>query len=589
MPKTLVVPTVFTAVDKMSGVVDKMAGSIKNFAKTNPTMKFFGSVRDGANSIFDKIVSLKTAVAGLALVAGAKQLYDQVLGVAELGDEIDKTSKLIGIGSTALQELQFAAMRENVSNETLVNSLQKLNKNVGDLKIGSGSLHTVLKATNPTLEKQLRNVKSNEEAFNLIVKAVNKAPNVFKKAQLAQAAFGKSGQDMLKLIDLGPEGIAKLRKEAQKLGIVLDEGAIAKAAEFADASDNMNSAITGLKNNIGVGLMPVVQRIVEKITKWATENRELIKAKLAEFADKFAKGLQWIADNFDKIVKGAKLFLKTLLALKILSISTTGVMWGIAAATVAYNIAIGLAGALTGTANIAIGKSPVALAAYEIAMWASATATAAWAAAMNLGLWPLLLIALAIAALIAIIYTVVKHTKGWGEQWDEVMRFMKAVFEAWVGVILLHFQGLNIAFWAVANTLVTAWQWAQNKMGNISDEQFAKNKAAMKGEQDARIQAMMETARKTSAAAATVSKGMEWKLAWKTPEDIKAEEAAAVTPAVNPMGERQAAMNQTTTKNNNSNVTVDFKNLPFGAQIMQGANGNPAMPVNTSTMIFGGG
>lgn len=558
MPKTLVVPTVFTAVDKMSGVVDKMAGSIKNFARTNPTMKFFGSVRDGANGIFDKIVSLKTAVAGLAVIAGGKQLYDQVLGVAELGDEIAKTSKLIGIGSTALQELQFAAMRENVSNETLVNSLEKLNKNVGDLKIGSGSLNSVLKATNPTLAKQLRLVQTNEEAFNLIVGAINKAPNVFKKAQLAQAAFGKSGQEMLKLIDLGPEGIAALRKEAQKLGIVLDEGAIAKAAEFADASDNMNSAITGLKNNIGVGLMPVVQGIAEKITKWATENRELIKAKVSEFATKFAEKLKWVADNFDKIVFYGKLFIGTLIALKLIAITATVVMWGITAATVAYNIAMGVMGAVTGVASVAIGGSTVALTAYNIATKAVTAATWLWGAAMSIGLWPLTLIVLGIAALIAIIYTVVKATKGWGDQWEEVMRFMKAVFETFIGFCLLHFEALNIAFWAVANTLVTAWQWAQNKMGNISDEQFAKNKAAMKGEQDARIQAMMETARKTSAAAATVSKGMEWKLQWKTPEDIKAEEAAAVAPAVNPMGERQNAMNQTINSNSTSNVNLNI-------------------------------
>lgn len=462
MAKQLVVPTIFSAVDKFTGPVNAMQKSIKAFTNASPTIGFLKSVGGAADTAFDKIVNLKNAavigLGGAALVKG----YDMIKNIAEQGDEIQKTAQITGFATKSIQELQFAAMRENVANETLIGSFQKLNKNVGDLKLGSGSLQTVLKTTNPALLAQLRHVKNSEQAFDLLVTAIDKAPNTFKKTQLAQAAFGKSGTDMLKLIATGPAGIAALRKEANDLGVVIADKDLEAFAKFADANDNLQATLKGLMFTVGGGLLPLFQSGVEKVTNWAKQNRELIKTKVTEWAKKIGAALEWTVNHLDSIITGLKWFLILLIATKAISMLATGAMWAYSAAVIGYNIAIGIAGALTGVANVAIGQSAVALKAYNATMWIASAATTAWGAAVNFGLLPLALIAAAIGLVIYFAIRLVKH-------WSAV----SAAFQN--GGIL---QGIITIGKVLLDAVILPVQKILQLVGKLTSADWAKNAAA---------------------------------------------------------------------------------------------------------------
>jgi hypothetical protein len=70
--------------------------------------------------------------------------------------------------------------------------------------------------------------------------------------------------------------------------------------------------------------------------------------------------------------------------------------------------------ALTGVASIAVGKSAIALGAYKVVLALVTAAQWAWGAALAIGLWPLTLIALGIAATIALITVIIKKWDEWG-------------------------------------------------------------------------------------------------------------------------------------------------------------------------------
>jgi TP901 family phage tail tape measure protein len=80
----------------------------------------------------------------------------------------------------------------------------------------------------------------------------------------------------------------------------------------------------------------------------------------------------------------------------------------------AYNIVLGITGALSSTASIAIGQNAIALKAYTITTGIATVAAKAWAFALNLGIWPITLIAIGIAALIALVVKVVQKWNEWG-------------------------------------------------------------------------------------------------------------------------------------------------------------------------------
>ena len=417
MPK-FVIPTIFAAIDKISSPVAKMAASVRRFGDTADislvrASRSFHKISTASDGIFNKIVNIKNALA-LAFAGGAlKMVFDTVAGIAALGDEIDTTSKRLGVSAQYLQELEFAAKRQNISNETLIGSLEKLNKNVGDLKNGSGSLFSKLKTGNPTLLRQLKHVKNNEQAFNLLIHAIDKLPNQMQKASLAQAAFGKSGQGILNLIQDGPEGLKALREEARKFGGILSDEVIQAAAKFDDANDNMQASIFGLKVTLGSALMPIVTDYMVRLTEWITNNRELIKDKVAEFVDKITQAITWLSENFDTIVTWTKRFVIALASLKAITLLAETALIALKIASFGYNVAVGISAAVTGTMTKAVATSKVALAAYTVATWLATAAQWALNIAMNAN--PIGIIITAIAGLITLVVAIIKHWETWGE------------------------------------------------------------------------------------------------------------------------------------------------------------------------------
>lgn len=255
------VSTTFTAVNKMTGPIKKMGASVKGFARSSAIA--FGAVV-GATG---------------AVVAGVNKF-------AEAGDEIAKTSRKIGLSAEALQELRFAADRSGVSSEAFTTALEKMNKNVGDLRAGTGTLTTLLNKSNKALAEQLKLADSNDEAFTMLIDEISKIENPMDRAALAQAAFGRAGQDLIVMAENGTAGIAELRKEAQKYGNVISTEAANNSEKFVDSMTNMKAAINGVKNNALLPLMQTLQPIIQRMADWAAANQDLINQKITDFFEK---------------------------------------------------------------------------------------------------------------------------------------------------------------------------------------------------------------------------------------------------------------------------------------------------------------
>ncbi|WP_396633602.1 phage tail tape measure protein [Maribacter sp. R86514] len=142
--------------------------------------------------------------------------------------------------------------------------------------------------------------------------------------------------------------------------------------------------------------------------------------------------MDWAANNMETLVGIGAGLLGTYATMKAL-------IWGTQGAIIAYNIALGVQSALSGTASIAIGKNAVALGTYKTiqmattgATWLATAATTALGVAMNLGLWPILAIVAAVAGVIALFYNWDKVTAWFGKQWG---KFTDWIGEAWGNVV----------------------------------------------------------------------------------------------------------------------------------------------------------
>jgi hypothetical protein len=207
--------------------------------------------------------SAEKAALGLvaALGAGVAAVGVATQKTAEAGDKIAKTSRLVGMTAEAFQDLDYAAKMSGVTG--LDSSLIKLHT-VGDVKSGTGSLTTYLKDNDRQLLNQLKNVSSNEEAFNLLIDAIGKAPDEFSKAELAQVAFGNAGKDMILMANDGADSIHDLREEARKYGVISNDAADASEA-YLDAQTRLQTALNGVTIGLTTGLMPGLTGAITKV------------------------------------------------------------------------------------------------------------------------------------------------------------------------------------------------------------------------------------------------------------------------------------------------------------------------------------
>ncbi len=283
MATKFTISSIFQAIDKITGPTKQMKKSVTGFSKS--AQRGFGGMNSGLRNMKRMIIGV-----AIALTTGAigKALND----FAKKGDEIAKTSRQIGITVEALQELQFAAERQGISTEDFTKSMQKMNKNVGEARAGTGALTTLLNKTNPALLEQLKLVNNSEEAFNLLMQEIEGQTNQMDKAAIANAAFGRSGKNMLILAEGGTDAIAALREEARKYGGILSEIAAKNSEEFVDSMTDLKASLWGVKIMIMEKLLPVITPIINKMTAWWAANKEIVKQKFEEWIIKLKEGFR---------------------------------------------------------------------------------------------------------------------------------------------------------------------------------------------------------------------------------------------------------------------------------------------------------
>jgi hypothetical protein len=310
MAPKLTLQTVFSMVDKVTkplGALQSKVGKLGSSAFAE-----FGRAGQGVS----RFTSLIGAAAA-AITTGA--MAKAVVSFAKTADEIGKTSKVLGLSTKSYQELTYAAKIQGVEQEQLDQGVKLFNRSLGEMKMKQGALYTALSKTNPALGRQLRAAKSTDEAFMLMLDSLGKETNAQKRATIAQAAFGKSGQNLIKLLDDGVGGFDALRKEAHLYGAVIDDDAIKAGDDFGDSLDRLKGLARGFANE---GLGKIVEKlgpVLQKGAEWIANNKDLIDQKIDEYFDKISGGIQSLTGAWNsglipavlaaveayKIVKGA--------------------------------------------------------------------------------------------------------------------------------------------------------------------------------------------------------------------------------------------------------------------------------------------
>ncbi len=271
--------------------------------KGGSTMKGLGSAADAVGAAFGALGDVvKTVATGIAAVGGvvgatAAGIFALAKSSASAADEAGKAAQKIGVNAKAYQELAFAAKLADVEQDSLQSGLKALNKNIVEAADGNKDLAAAFASVGIKLKTS--GVLTNLQKFQLAVgdiKTVPKtlitaeqailgladafkgAPDGPRKTALALQLLGKSGSDLIPLLNSGSKEIVGLGREAERLGLVFDDKAIKASEEFNDTLTILEGAFTGVKNAIGQVFLPELTDLAKRLTDFIVNNRDEIVA-----------------------------------------------------------------------------------------------------------------------------------------------------------------------------------------------------------------------------------------------------------------------------------------------------------------------
>lgn len=272
----LQIKTVFKGVDAVSPVLRQIAKSARGT---------LGGIARAATSVQGLLL-------GGGLIIGAKKAVDAFVGITDSLDAMDESAQKVSLTAEALGGLRYAASFAGVGAEQLDGSLKKLSKSMVGVRDGTGSWFEKLKAGNPALLKQLQGTKDNEEAFLLLMGAMEQAGES-DQTTLALDAFGKSGQDLIPVAKQGREAIKKLAAEFRATHPDLNE-ATKLSSNFQDSLGRLKNMASGLGETVVSKLLPVITPLIDQLTAWVGKNRELISQKIVEVVQAIGKAISEI-------------------------------------------------------------------------------------------------------------------------------------------------------------------------------------------------------------------------------------------------------------------------------------------------------
>ena len=232
------------------------------------TKQAFSAVQRSVSGLSKSFGSLKGSIAGLLGVAALGGLSKSLLTTA---DRIDKVSQQTGVATGDLQKFQFAASQSGVSTEGLNKSLQTLAKRAGEAQAEGGEMKAAFDRLNISLQNADGTSKNVTDLFYESAKAISLLESDTAKAAAANDLFGRSGVELLPLLNQGEAGVRKYGSSLEKAGGIMSDKFVKGAAKTNDAIDKTTRVLKVGFTNVLEALLPTIQGFAKTLSKFSRD------------------------------------------------------------------------------------------------------------------------------------------------------------------------------------------------------------------------------------------------------------------------------------------------------------------------------
>lgn len=234
---------------------------------------------------------LKANLASEAIIAGiraiangvkqvAENFAESIAAAAEYGDNIDKMSQKMGLSSDAYQEWDFIMQHCGAS----IDSLQSGMKTMATAAETGSDAFTQLGIS----QEQIAGM-SQEDLFSATIAALQNVTDETERTYLAGQLLGRGATELGPLLNMSAEETDAMRQQLHDLGSVMSEDAVKAAAAYQDSLQNLQTAFTGVKNNLAGEFLPSVTMMMDGVTAMLSGNVDegiaMVEQGVKDFGD----------------------------------------------------------------------------------------------------------------------------------------------------------------------------------------------------------------------------------------------------------------------------------------------------------------
>lgn len=282
-----------------------MAAQVAKIAifAVDKTKKGFASIGKSLMGLTKSLFSLKTALVGVAGVAGFGFLAKQSLNAT---DQLAKTASKIGTTTDALTKLQYAAGLTGVETTTLNMAMQRFARRTAEAAKGTGEAKGAIRELGLDAGK-LVNMPLDERMIELS-KAFGNVKGDSDKLRLAFKLFDSEGAALVNTLSAGEDGLRAMFREARTLGAVMSQSAAEGVEKANDALNKLGTLMGGIKNQMFAAMAPAFELLADTLRNKVVTGIEKTSGSVEQFARTLAvkvlTAIQGAVTGFQSLANG---------------------------------------------------------------------------------------------------------------------------------------------------------------------------------------------------------------------------------------------------------------------------------------------
>lgn len=267
----------------------------------------FKTDKNGAQNVQNQISKItggleKLSVKSFAITQITSALREvfrpfEMLGemVARTGEEADALQELsdrTGIATEQLEKMGYIAEMSGTSLDTLTTGFRFLEKNMVAAHEGSKETAQAFARLGVSIYGAGGKLKTVEELLPAVSAHISKLPTHAQKSAAAMDLFGKAGQQLLPLLERGPDQLRALQEELELLGGVTSEEFLAIGSAWDDSTKRMTQTWTSIRQAISGPILAALNKVTDKLIAWWKAMGDVVRSKIAYWA-------QHLVDTFE--------------------------------------------------------------------------------------------------------------------------------------------------------------------------------------------------------------------------------------------------------------------------------------------------